>query len=580
MKTVLYTRQTPSLPTCSSDIASAESFSDFFIEKIRGLRLGFSPSCSTDSDRQESVHFSVFSPVNHDEMLCVLSHIKPKYCAIDPIPSWIVITLRNDLADFLCEIVNASLSSGEFPTSEKRAVVTPLLKKPGLDKQLLCNYRPVSCISFLSKLMERLVVKRLDTFVERNCMCDPFQSAYKTGFSTETALLRLNNDLSVACQANLVSCVVFLDLSSAFDTIDHDVLIDRLHRRYGVNDIALLWFRSYLSNRSMTVRIGNSFSAYKSVLFGVPQGSVLGPRLFSLYLDPIGSIIPWYDTCHITYADDITLYKSFPPNNFDAQLTILENCMCNLRDWLNCNRLCLNFDKTEVLLVAPKSVDTLSIRQLTFCDAQIPFVSVVKCLGIFIDKHLTFDHHLKTVFKSSFLFIRAIYRIRKYLSERSSEILLSAYVASRLDYCNSVFHACTSRRLDRLQRIVNVCARLVKKLPRRSPTSEVLRQLQWLPVRLRILFKIACLVHKCVYGPAPFYLRELLSPAASSNVSTCLRSQSALRLYEPPYRLHSFRGAFVYSAPRIWNSLTPECRRMQSFRQFRLRLKRELLSSS
>ena len=152
-------------------------------------------------------------------------------------------------------------------------------------------------------------------------------------------------------------------------------------------------------------------------------------------------------------------------------------------------------------------------------------------------------------------------------------------VSSRLDYCNSILNACTSRRLNRLQRVINVCARLVKRLPRRSPTSETLLQLQWLPVKQRIAFKLACLVHKCVYGAAPLYLRELLSPAASSDIGICLRSQSALRLYEPPYRLRSFRGAFVYCAPRIWNSLSAECRRLSNFRQFRRRLKLELFTS-
>ena len=206
-------------------------------------------------------------------------------------------------------------------------------------------------------------------------------------------------------------------------------------------------------------------------------------------------------------------------------------------------------------------------------------MSVVRCLGIFIDRQLTFDHHIKTVSKSSFSSIRAIYRIRKYLSERTSTILVSAFVSSRLDYCNSLLNACTSRRLIRLQRIVNVCARLVKRLPRRSPTSETLRQLQWLPVKQRIAFKLACLVHKCVHGAAPFYLCELLSPAASSDIGICLRSQSALRLYEPSYRLQSFRGGFVFCAPRIWNSLSPECRRLTNFRLFKRCLKRELLAS-
>ena len=295
MKTILYTRQTPSLPTASSNSASAEAFSNFFSNKIKDLRSSFLPSCSPDSGEQGKVSFSVFPSVKCDEMLSVLSHFKPKTCVIDPVPSYIIVALRYDLADLLCNIVNMSLSTGVIPVSEKRAVITPLLKKPGLDKEVLSNYRPVSSLSFLSKLIERLVVRCLDNFLASHSLIDPFQSAYKTGLSTETALVRLHNDLSVGCQENRATCVIFLDLSSAFDTVDHDVMIDRLHHYYGLSGIVLQWFRSYLSNRCVTVRVQDSFSMYKPFPYGVPQGSVLGPRLFSMYFDPIRFIISRYD---------------------------------------------------------------------------------------------------------------------------------------------------------------------------------------------------------------------------------------------------------------------------------------------
>ena len=154
---------------------------------------------------------------------------------------------------------------------------------------------------------------------------------------------------------------------------------------------------------------------------------------------------------------------------------------------------------------------------------------------------------------------------------------MSAFVTSRLDYCNSLLNACISRRLNRFQRILNVCARLIKLLPRRSSTSSVLRQLEWLPVRSRVTFKLACLVHKCLYGVAPNYLRELLLLAPSSSVRIHLRSQCAVRLFEPSYNRQSYRGAFQFCAPRIWNRLSNECRREMNYKRFRRCLKNELL---
>ncbi len=212
----------------------------------------------------------------------------------------------------LLNIINSSLSLGHVPKPFKLAVIKPLIKKPKLDPCELANYRPISNLPFMSKILEKVVSAQLWSFLQK--IYEEFQSGFRPRRSTETALVKITNDLLLASDQGCISLLFLLDLNAAFDIIDHDILIDRLQNYTGIQGQALRWFRSYLSDRYHFVYLNGEASQLSPVKYGVPQGSVLGPLLFSLYMLPLDNIIRKYRISFHCYADDTQQFISTRPD--------------------------------------------------------------------------------------------------------------------------------------------------------------------------------------------------------------------------------------------------------------------------
>ena len=199
----------------------------------------------------------------------------------DPIPVPLLCTIIDSICPAITVAINSSLSTGIVPDVFKSAIVKPILKKPGLDPENLANYRPVSLLPFLSKVLEKVVAQQLVSHIDKHSLSARYQSGFKRHHSTETALLKVTNDILRESDKGKVTALVLLDLSAAFDTVDHDILLSRLETDVGVSGVALSWFRSYLSGRSQSVSCDGRTSSSRTVTCGVPQGSVLGPLLFA-----------------------------------------------------------------------------------------------------------------------------------------------------------------------------------------------------------------------------------------------------------------------------------------------------------
>ncbi len=477
----------------------------------------------------------------------------------------------------IAHVVNRSLIAGIFPSSYKIAHVTPLIKKPGADCENLSNYRPISNLKFVSKVVERVAASQLQQYLMDNNLYGKLQSAYRKHHSTETALLRVQNDITRALDNRKDVVLVLLDLSSAFDTVDHQILLHRLRDRFGIGGTALEWFSSYLSDRKQVVSICGQTSESQSLACGVPQGSVCGPFLFTLYTSPIEDVITSHGVNAMFYADDSQLYLTLQSCDRTEQLQRLEECVRDVKAWTVSNRLLLNDLKTEVVHFTSRFMrEPDPISSFTVDSSDVRVAAQARNLGVIMDRHFTLSSHLNNVCRSASLAIHKIGQIRKYIDNSTTERLVHAFVTSRLDANNSLLYGLPSTDIAKLQRIQNSAVRLVSKA---NHDIGIVRseQLHWLPIKDRIVFKILLITYKALNDLAPPYISELLTHYTPRRT---LRSSSQCLLAPPSSREVStaYYGnkAFSVSAPRLWNALPFEIRNARSLATFKRMLKTHL----
>ena len=388
-------------------------------------------------------------------------------------------------------------------------------KKANLDPNCLRNYRPISNLPFLSKVPERIVLKQFLQHLESHSVLEPFQSAYRKCHSTETALLRVVNDLLQASDTGHVSILSLIDLSAAFDTTDHGILINRLHATFGCSGKVLDWFTSYLTCRTQSVFVGHE-STPSALKCGVPQGSVLGPLLFTLYMQSLSNVICKSGHSYHFFADDSQLHNSSIPSDFLAFVHSFKDCIEDVAEWMSDRKLKMNDDKTELIAIGTKSMInqvTPNLTPVSISGYDIPFSQSARNLGVFIDETLSMDVHIKYLCRIIFCQLRRLSKIHPFLSTDAANKLAVSFILTRLDYCNSLLAGLSDNKLNELQRIQNHAARIVLRKPMHVSATSMLKTLHWLPVKARIQYKIACLCFQCLcHNTMPSYLSDILHP--------------------------------------------------------------------
>lgn len=563
-----------SLPSQHSDEELPDVFAKYFHDKIAKFRYEldkFNIACNFDVF--EGVSIESFKEISEETVKEIIMKSPSKYCDLDPIPTFLVTSCIDDLLPSITKIINISLQSGSVPASFKTALVTPLLKKPSLDANVLKNYRPVSNLSFISKILEKAILQQLLQHLKINCLFEPFQSAYRSNHSTETALLKIMNDLLVSADSNNVMLLSLLDLSAAFDTIDHAILLKRLEYTFGVKGVVLQWFKSYLSNRNQTVVTKGFKSSPYPLDFGVPQGSVLGPILFTIYTSPLVKEIRKFNLNYHFYADDTQLYGSVQPCHASSLVKQTENCIASVKEWMNENRLILNEDKTEAIFTGRlQALREVNISELKIGNDTIKTAMHIKNLGAYFDCDLSMSKQVNYLMQSMYFEIRKISQIRDLISEETAAILTNSFVLSRLDYCNSLLAGTSHDNIRRLQIVQNNAARLILRKSKRTSASPLIQSLHWLPVEKRIKYKTITFCHKCIYGKAPSYLTNLIQFYSPARM---LRSSSdKTKLIVPKMNFKSIgEKSFSFLGPKTWNSLPKSLRTISDFDSFKRQLK-------
>ena len=571
----------------------AEEMKNYFIGKVEDIYQEVESLRCDTADVMNAPDFNGdklknFDPIGEEDLMKVISELNKKECELDPIPLKLLMKCLPELKKILLFIVNSSLSEGVFPSPLKEALIRPNIKDLNGDPNDVKNYRPISNLPFLSKILEKCVQKQLSYHLAEHKLHAKYQSGYKVNHSCETVSLSMYDDLLCLSDAKNKVIVMLLDLSAAFDTVCHSKLLNKLHNKFGLSDTVLKWFTSYLKDRSFTVQIEKSKSSKCWLRIGVPQGSILGPILFILYTKELELIAKKHGLRIHMYADDTQLYIEFNPL-YDQYSNIEEKiaeCFKEVSAWMMQNILKLNPKKTEVIVVKSKNNfdnDSCVIPSIKLSDKEtISCSKVVKSLGVYFDEYLTFNHQISSVVQSCNITLRNLWTIAGKLSFELKRQLVHCLLFSKLDYCNGLYYGLPDIQLKRLQKLQNCCVRFLygKRVKPWDSIRPFLKEAHFLPIKERVQFKIALMVFKSINNIAPDYLRKHITVKGQLNRS--LRHENDFFLLETPQlpRLVKTHRGISYSAPKIWNNLPYEVRSSNDIVTFKKNLKTYLFGNA
>lgn len=435
----------------------------------------------------------------------LLLECKEKPSGVDNIDPKLLKLAASFIAVPIAHILNLSFNKGVYPHAWKSAKIVPLPKNTAVP---FCgpNSRPVSLLPALSKIMERIVFEQIQKYFSDNNLNTDFQHAYRAGHSTATAMAQMTNDWLMALDNRRLAGAVLLDFSSAFDLIDHNLLLRKM-QCYGFGQAASLWLQSYLENRRQAVFFNGSFSDGKNVRCGIPQGSCLGPLLFSIYTNDLPLVLKKAKIA--MYADDSTIYSS------QATIEELQNVLMEelkaVLEWVTNNKLVLNVGKTKGIVFGTKHMLLTDPKlHLVVKDISVEQVRVTKLLGVEIDNKLSWSEHIRTVVRRMGQSLSMVRRCSHMLPLNMTADVIKTLVLWQLDYCSEIWSCAAVTHIKTLQTVQNRAARCALRCPLRTNVNWMHNILSWLKVKERFTASLLNFTRNIVTTKLPNVLFQKL----------------------------------------------------------------------
>lgn len=538
----------------------AEIFNHFFVNVAKNIgdqniKIDKShPSIQKINENKMSDEELNFHPVTDEFVNKQINKLNiKKATGCDQISPKIIKFAQPIITNPIKNLINKSIDTSIFPDNLKAAQVTPLYKKNNaLEKS---NYRPVSVLPCISKFYERAIHDQLMEYLEKHF--HPLLSAFRPGFGCQTALLKIIEDWKKALDDNKFVAAILMDLSKAFDCLPHDLLLTKLEA-YGLSEKSLALLKSYLINRKQCIKIGSTLSNWDDLYRGVPQGSILGPVLFNVFINDIFLFVQ--NSTIYNYADDNTV--AYCDSDINKLINTLENDSRNLLNWFAINQMKANPDKFQAIAIGKKT----KIHNLTFDlnGIRISCEENVKLLGVTIDFELNFDTHITELCKKASRQLNILKRIGKYLNRLCRLTIYHTFILSNFNYCPVIWHFCSEKNSQKIEKIQERALRFVYE--DYSSSYDTLLEKSKLPsLKVRRLRCIAVETFKIINKNSPNYLHDLVNVKIQNYSFRSQGTASIPRVRTTRYGLHSFR----YSAAQLWNELPNHFRQESSLQQFK-----------